>query len=80
MNGSRRVAEPRRRFLKSVGLGATSLIMTGPDLVEGRDGKVGRAKHASIQRPALTYTRGINAGGYSQNRNRLETEVRLQLP
>jgi hypothetical protein len=36
--------------------------------------------HAPIDRPALLYTRGINAGGYSHNRNRVETEVRLQLP
>jgi hypothetical protein len=36
--------------------------------------------HAPIDRPALLYTRGINAGGYSRNRNRVETEVWLQLP
>jgi hypothetical protein len=35
---------------------------------------------APLDRPALLYTRGINAGGYSHNRNRVETEVRLQLP
>ena len=36
--------------------------------------------HAPIERPALLYTRGVNAGGYSNNRNRVETEVWLQLP
>jgi len=36
--------------------------------------------HAPVDRPAVLYTRGINAGGYSHNRNRVKTEVRLQLP
>jgi hypothetical protein len=36
--------------------------------------------HAPPDKPALLYTRGINAGGYSQNRNRVETEVWLQIP
>lgn len=36
--------------------------------------------HAPIDRPALLYTRGINAGGYSRNRNRVETEAWLQVP
>ena len=36
--------------------------------------------HAPIARPALLHTRGLNAGGYSHNRNRLNTEVWLQLP
>jgi hypothetical protein len=35
---------------------------------------------APVERPALMYTRGVNVGGYSQNRNRVETEVWLQLP
>lgn len=33
-----------------------------------------------ITRPALLYTRGVNAGGYSRNRNQVNTEVVLQLP
>jgi len=36
--------------------------------------------HAPLQRPALLTTRGINAGGYGQNRNRVRTEVWLRLP
>lgn len=35
--------------------------------------------HAPIDKPALMYTRGINAGGYQHNRNRVNTEVWLQL-
>jgi hypothetical protein len=36
--------------------------------------------HAPIDRPALLYTRGINAGGYQHNRNDVNTEVWLQIP
>ncbi|MBN2295292.1 MAG: BNR-4 repeat-containing protein [Pirellulales bacterium] len=36
--------------------------------------------NAPIGSPALIFTRGINAGGYSANRNSVNTEVRLQLP
>lgn len=36
--------------------------------------------HAPAERPALLYTRGRNAGGYEQNRNRVRTEVWLRLP
>jgi len=36
--------------------------------------------HARADRPALMYTRGINAGGFRHNRNRVNTEVWLQLP
>jgi hypothetical protein len=36
--------------------------------------------HAPVCRPMLLYTRGINAGGYQYNRNRVKTEVRLQIP
>ncbi|MBM4037637.1 MAG: hypothetical protein FJ290_03905 [Planctomycetes bacterium] len=35
--------------------------------------------HAPIERPALLYTRGINAGGYQHNRNSVNTEVWLKL-
>ena len=35
--------------------------------------------HAPIGKPALMYTRGINAGGYQHNQNRVKTEVWLQL-
>ena len=37
-------------------------------------------RHAPVDRPALLFTRGLNAGGYQHNRNQLNTEVRLQLP
>lgn len=33
--------------------------------------------HAPIAKPALLYTRGINAGGYQHNRNSVNTEVWL---
>ena len=36
--------------------------------------------HVPIGSPALLFTRGINAGGYSHNVNRVDTEIRLQLP
>ncbi len=36
--------------------------------------------HAPVDRTLLLYTRGINAGGYQHNRNRVKTEVRLQIP
>ena len=36
--------------------------------------------NAPIERPALIYTRGLNAGGYAANRNSVNTEIRLQLP
>lgn len=36
--------------------------------------------HAPVERPMLLYTRGINAGGYQHNRNRVKTEIRLQIP
>lgn len=36
--------------------------------------------HAPVDRPMLLYTRGINAGGYQHNRNRVKTEIRLQIP
>jgi len=35
--------------------------------------------HAPIAKPALLYTRGINAGGYQHNRNSVDTEVWLQI-
>lgn len=35
--------------------------------------------HAPIAKPALLYTRGINAGGYQHNRNCINTEVWLQI-
>jgi len=35
--------------------------------------------HAPVDKPALMYTRGINAGGYQHNRNQVNTEVWLQL-
>ncbi|HUT34519.1 MAG TPA: BNR-4 repeat-containing protein, partial [Planctomycetota bacterium] len=34
--------------------------------------------HAPVERPALLYTRGINAGGYQHNRNSVNTEVWAQ--
>jgi hypothetical protein len=34
--------------------------------------------HAPVDRPALLYTRGLNAGGYDHNRNRVDTEVWLR--
>jgi len=34
--------------------------------------------HAPVGRPALLYTRGVNAGGGKQNVNDVKTEVRLQ--
>lgn len=34
--------------------------------------------HAPVDRPALLYTRGLNAGGYSNNVNRLRTEVWIE--
>ena len=36
--------------------------------------------HAPIDRPALLYTRGVNAGGYSNNVNRVKTEVWVDQP
>jgi len=36
--------------------------------------------HAPIASPALLFTRGINAGGYNNNRNQVETEIWLQIP
>jgi hypothetical protein len=36
--------------------------------------------HAPLDRPALLYTRGINAGGYRHNVNQVKTEVWLQIP
>ena len=35
--------------------------------------------HAPVGRPALLFTRGVNAGGYGQNRNSVCTEVWLRL-
>jgi hypothetical protein len=34
--------------------------------------------HAPVDRPALLYTRGLNAGGYSNNVNSIRTEVWLE--
>jgi hypothetical protein len=36
--------------------------------------------HAPVDRPALLYTRGLNAGGYSNNVNSVKTEVWLDQP
>jgi len=36
--------------------------------------------HAPFDRPALLYTRGRNAGGYSNNVNNIKTEVWLEYP
>ncbi|HUT37607.1 MAG TPA: BNR-4 repeat-containing protein [Planctomycetota bacterium] len=36
--------------------------------------------NAPSPRPALVYTRGINAGGYANNVNPIETEVWLEMP
>jgi len=36
--------------------------------------------HAPLDRPALLYTRGLNAGGYSNNVNRVKTEVWVEQP
>lgn len=36
--------------------------------------------HAPLDRPALLYTRGLNAGGYSANVNNVRTEVWLEQP
>ena len=36
--------------------------------------------HAPIDRPALLFTRGINAGGYEHNRNRVNTGIWLDVP
>ena len=35
--------------------------------------------HAALDRPALLYTRGLNAGGYSNNKNSVETEVWVEI-
>ena len=68
-------------------------LLVGPDgsiarteLVRGRDPDLPHwlpsierwCSHAPIDRPALLFTRGINAGGYQHNRNRVNTEVWLQ--
>ena len=36
--------------------------------------------HAPVDRPALLYTRGLNAGGYSNNVNSVKTEVWVEQP
>jgi hypothetical protein len=36
--------------------------------------------HAPVDRPALLYTRGLNAGGYSNNVNSTRTEVWIEQP
>ena len=36
--------------------------------------------HAPVDRPALLYTRGLNAGGYSSNVNSVKTEVWIEQP
>lgn len=36
--------------------------------------------HAPVDRPALLYTRGLNAGGYSNNINSVKTEVWVDQP
>ena len=63
METARPRGQRRRDFLEIVGLGATSLIMTGPDIMEGRDGKVGQARHAA-RSILLSQTGGDRATAY----------------
>jgi len=70
-------------------------LLVGPDgavarseLVRGRDPAMPHwlpslerwCPHAPVDRPALPFIRDINSGGYAHNRNRVDTEVWLQLP